>query len=176
MWILRLVLRWLDSNAEKSIILISYILMSGIIFVEVIRRFVLKEQAAWSTTVPIYLFLFITWMGCAYNVKLRTHLSFTEVRTRLSYRMQFFWLLVDAALWIGFASIVVFHTIDLTYIAYQNFSIVQGTDNVMQWWFYAATPLSWSVLVVRVLQNVWRDCRAFRAGEPLLLTQSVLGE
>ena len=32
-------LRWIDRNLEKVIITICYALMSGIIFVEVIRRF-----------------------------------------------------------------------------------------------------------------------------------------
>jgi TRAP-type C4-dicarboxylate transport system permease small subunit len=79
------VLRWLDNNAEKTIILISYVVMAGIIFVEVIRRFVFGQQAPWSSTIPIYLFLWVVWAGCAYNVKLRTHLRFEEFRSRMSY-------------------------------------------------------------------------------------------
>jgi len=83
---------------------------------------------------------------------------------------------VDAVLWIIFAAIVVFYSVELTSIAYDNFSIVQGTDNVMQWWFYVITPVSWCLLIVRALQNVWHDWQAFQVGEPFLLTQSVLGD
>lgn len=169
-------LRWLDRNVEKIIILVSYVAMAGIIFVEVIRRFAFNQQEAWSSTIPIYLFLWVTWMGCSWNVRIRTHLSFDELRTRLPRGAQFACLCLDAALWIIFASIVVFYTIEQVQLSYMNFAIVQGTDNVMQWWFYLATPFAWSLLIVRVLQNLWEDIGKLRSGEPFTITNSMLGE
>jgi len=100
MGILRAILRWFDKNAEKVIIIISYTAMSGIIFVEVIRRFVFSQQAPWSTTIPILLFLWLTWFGASYNIKKRTHLALTEIRSRLPYTMQFALLILDGILWI----------------------------------------------------------------------------
>ena len=54
-----IILRWLDDNAEKTVILVCYLSMTGIIFVEVIRRFAFGQQAPWSSTIPIYLFLWV---------------------------------------------------------------------------------------------------------------------
>jgi TRAP-type C4-dicarboxylate transport system permease small subunit len=176
MVLIRTTLSWLDRNVEKTVILVSYITMAGIIFVEVFRRFLLNEQAAWSTTIPIYLFLFVTWLGAAYNVKARTHLSFTEVRTRLPYKAQFYCLVMDAVLWIGFALVVVVYATEQVYIAYDNFSIVQGTDNVLQWWFYMIIPVAWSLLIIRVLQNLWDDWLRFQRGEPFVLQRSILDD
>ena len=44
MWLLR----WIDANVERIIILFAYFFMAGIIFVEVIRRFLFSEQVAWG--------------------------------------------------------------------------------------------------------------------------------
>jgi len=169
-------LKWLDRNIEKIVILICYTTMAGIIFVEVIRRFLLNQQAAWSTTIPIYLFLWVTWMGAAYNVRIRTHLRFDEMRVRLPYTAQFACLCLDAVLWILFAVIVVVFSIEQVQLSYDNFSIVQGTDNVMQWWFYLATPMAWTLLVVRALQNLKEDWRTYRRGESFAIQTSMLGE
>ena len=169
-------LKWLDRNAEKIVILICYFTMAAIIFVEVIRRFAFNQQAAWSTTIPIYLFLWVTWMGAAYNVKIRTHLRFDEVRVRLPYTAQYLCLLLDTVLWIVFAVIVVTFTIDQVQLSRMNFAIVQGTDHVMQWWFYLATPVAWSLLIFRALQNSWEDTRSFLRREPFTLQVSMLGE
>ena len=169
-------LRWLDRNIEKIVILICYTTMAAIIFVEVIRRFLFNEQAAWSTTIPIYLFLWVTWMGAAYNVRIRTHLRFDELRVRLSHTAQFACLCLDAALWILFAVIVVVFSIEQVQLSYDNFSIVQGTDNVMQWWFYLATPIAWTLLVVRVLQNLSEDWQTYRRGDSFVIQTSMLGE
>ena len=38
-------IKWLDDNAEKTVILVCYLVMTGIIFVEVIRRFAFGQQA-----------------------------------------------------------------------------------------------------------------------------------
>ncbi|MEO3428294.1 TRAP transporter small permease subunit [Pelagibius sp. CAU 1746] len=170
------VLRWLDANVEKIIILVCYVVMAGIIFVEVIRRFLFNEQVAWSTTVPVYLFLWIVWLGCAYNVKIRAHLRFDELRLRLPYAGQFLCLCLDALLWIAFAVIVIVYTSEQVWLSYDNFAIVQGTDDVMQWWFYMATPFAWSVLVIRVLQNFHHDLTLFRRGEPFHLKTSIFGD
>ncbi len=170
------VLNWVDRNIEKIVILICYVSMAGIIFVEVIRRFVFQSQAAWSTTIPIYLFLWVTWMGAAYNTRIRTHLRFDEVRVRLPYAGQFACLCLDAFLWIVFAAIVIFYSVEQVQLSYDNFAIVQGTDDVMQWWFYLATPIAWGLLVIRALQNLWQDIAAFRAKEPFTLQTSILGD
>lgn len=157
----------IERNIEKSVILASYASMAGIIFVEVIRRFFFNEQAPWSTTIPIYMFLWLAWMGASYNTMRRSHLRFTEVRERLPYKGQFICLLIDALCWFVMGAVVIFYSIEQVYIAYDNFAIVQGTDDVMQWWFYTATPLAWSLLLVRVIQNLRQDIRSYKAGRPL---------
>jgi TRAP-type C4-dicarboxylate transport system permease small subunit len=168
------ILRWLDRNIEKFVILICYATMAGIICEEVFRRFVLKQQAPWSTTIPIYLFLWITWIGAAYNTKLRTHLSFDEIRMRLPYKGQFACQCLDAALWIVFGLIVFVYTSKQVMLSHDNFAIVQGTDNVMQWWFYLATPLGWGLLMIRALQNLWLDIKAFREGKPFQISVALI--
>ena len=57
-----------------------------------------------------------------------------------------------------------------------NFAIVQGTDNVMQWWFYLATPVAWALLIVRVLQNMLDDLRRFARGKPFLVDIQAIGQ
>ena len=171
---LKALLRWLDKNTEKVIILITYSSMAGIIFVEVVRRFLFNEQVAWSTTIPVLLFLWVTWFGASYNIRKRTHLALTELRARMPYGMQFACFMLDAVLWIVFACIVIWFTYQQTWLAYDNFAIVGGTDDVMEWWFYLATPTAWSLIIIRVLQNLVEDIRRFRNQEPFILQASLL--
>ena len=159
--------KWLDDNIEKIIILFSYVVMTAIIFVEVIRRFAFGQQAPWSSTIPIYLFLWVTWIGCAYNCKLRSHLRFEEFRMRLPYTGQFFCLMVDHIVWIGFSILVIYYALEQVMIARDNFAIVQGTDDVQQWWFYLATPIGFGLVIYRVTRNLLEDVRKFRNREPL---------
>lgn len=168
-------LRWLDRNAERTLILFAYSGMALIIVVAVVERYVFKTQIPWSSSIPIYLFLWVTWIGCSYNVKQRSHLCFNEVRARLPYDWQFACLVLDTALWVGFGAMVTYYTAVQTGLTYRNFAIVQGTDHVMQWWFYMATPLAWTLLIFRALQNLLADLRRYVKREPFMLDVTGFG-
>lgn len=165
---------WLDRRIESTLMVTSYLMIGAIIFVEVIRRFTIGEQAPWSTTIPPFLFLIMTWVGCSYNVKLRTHLAFAEFRTAMPRVGQMACLTLDAALWIGFAWVVIVTSTRLVANSAANFQIMLGTDNVLQWWFLISVPISFLMLTGRVIENYVIDWQNFRSGEALI-TQAVIG-
>ena len=165
---------WFERNFESTVMVVSYLAIGGIIFVEGFRRFVLSQQAPWSTTLPPFLFLIMTWFGCSYNVKLRTHLAFAEFRTAMPRAGQMACLLLDTVLWIVFSWVVVVTSTRVVANSASNFQIMLGTDNIMQWWFLISVPLAFTVLVARVLENLLEDIANFRSGEPLL-RQAVIG-
>lgn len=169
------ILRWLDRNIERVFILLAYSSMALIIVFAVVQRYVFNTQIPWSGSIPIYLFLWVTWIGCSYNVRQRTHLSFNELRTRLPYKGQFACMWLDTILWLVFGALVVYFTAEQTQLAYDNFSIVQGTDNLMQWWFYCATPVAWILLMIRAVQNLVKDIGRYRRREPFLVDIQSLG-
>ena len=165
---------WLDKRIESTIMVTSYLMIGAIIFVEVVRRFTIGQQAPWSTTLPPFLFLVMTWVGCSYNVKLRTHLAFVEFRSAMGRAGQMLCLSLDAILWIGFSWVVVVTSSRLVANSASNFQIMLGTDNVLQWWFLISVPIAFMMLVGRVIENWLVDWTNYRSGEPLL-KQAVIG-
>lgn len=168
------VVPWVERNLESTVMVVSYLAIGGIIAVEVFRRFVLQQQAPWSTTLPPFLFLIMTWFGCAYNVKLRTHLAFAEFRTAMPRAGQMACLMLDAALWTVFSWVVFVTSLRVVANSATNFQIMLGTDGVMQWWFLLSVPLAFMMLVARVIENLMIDLRNFRSGAPLI-EQAVIG-
>jgi len=165
---------WVERNLESTLMVTSYLAIGFIIFVEVIRRFVFSEQFPWSTTIPGYLFLIMTWTGCSYNVRLRTHLSFSEFRSKMGRFPQLVLLCLDAVLWWGICLLVIVTATGVMANAGNNFMIVTGTDNVMVWWFMAALPLAFVLLSGRVFENLFEDIKKYRDGKPMI-EQTVLG-
>ncbi|MEO1066413.1 MAG: TRAP transporter small permease subunit [Pseudomonadota bacterium] len=165
---------WLERNLEKSIIIYTYLVIAGIIFWGVVDRFVFSNQQPWSTTIPPLLFMIMAWFGCSYNVKLRTHLSFSEFRSNMPRPAQFAVLTLDAILWFVFCVIVVTTTIRATVNSASNFQIVQGTDDTMQWWFIITVPIAFTLMAGRVMENWLIDRKNFREGNKLI-EQAVIG-
>ena len=173
MWIYRMV-PLLDRHLERTIMVYSYLAIAFIIFWGVIDRFVFSNQQPWSTTIPPLLFMIMAWFGAAFNVRLRTHLSFAEFRTIMPRWGQMACLSLDAVLWFVFAVIVVVTTSRLTALSASNFQIVLGTDNVMQWWFLLTAPMAFILMTGRVFENLADDIANWRSGEPLI-RQAVIG-
>lgn len=167
---------FLDRHLERSIVVWTYIVIAGIIFVGVLQRFIpfIPGQPAWSTTIPPLLFMIMAWFGCSFNVRLRTHLSFSEFRSSFPRGGQLACLCLDAALWFGFCVIVVTTTARVTINSYDNFQIVLGTDNVMQWWFIITVPIAFILMAGRVIENLLEDLYNYRTGKPLI-EQAVIG-
>ena len=169
-------LPWLDRHLERSIMVYSYLAIALIIFWGVIDRFIFSNQQPWSTTIPPLLFMIMAWFGAAFNVRLRTHLSFAEFRTAMPRGGQMACLVLDAVLWFIFAVIVLVTTTRLTALSASNFQIVLGTDNVMQWWFLITAPLSFVLMVARVFENLFEDIANWRSGAPLIKPAVIGGD
>ncbi|WP_420585665.1 TRAP transporter small permease [Ruegeria sp.] len=165
---------FVERHFERSVMVYSYLAIALIIFWGVIDRFVFNDQEPWSTTIPPLLFMVMAWFGASYNVRLRTHLSFSEFRTAMPRGGQLACLILDAVLWFIFAVIVIVTTTRLVALSASNFQIVLGTDNIMQWWFLLAAPLSFFLMVGRVFQNLADDLHNWKTGEPLI-KQAVIG-
>ncbi|MBY4893460.1 C4-dicarboxylate ABC transporter [Jannaschia sp. EhC01] len=178
---------FIERHLESYVMVISYLTIGGIIFFGVIQRFVpgmlgmdfsntpqWLRPWPWTTSLPPFLFLVMTWVGCSYNVKLRTHLSFNEFRTNMPRTPQMALLTLDAILWIGFSWVVVVTGSKVVANAASNFQIVPATDGLMQWWFILAVPLSFVFLVARVMENWAEDFRRYRTGEQII-EQAVIG-
>ncbi|MEM7522709.1 MAG: TRAP transporter small permease subunit [Pseudomonadota bacterium] len=166
----------IERHLEPTIMVVSYLAIGYIIFSGVVQRFYLSGQPPWSTTIPPFLFLIMAWVGCSYNVKLRTHLAFAEFRKSAPRAIQLFLLLLDALLWLGFAWIVVVTTTQETVRAAANFSIMLGTDNVMQWWFLGTVPIAFILLTARVMENAIKDLKKFRNGDEMIEAAVIGGD
>ena len=118
----------------------------------------------------------VAWIGAAYGVKIRAHLNFSEVRNVLPRNFQFVLMQIDNLLFLALATIVIFYATDLLTIQWDNGSVVPGTDTIPQWWFYLATPVGWSLLCLRVVQNMIEDVIAIRSGGPLKVQGAMMGE
>ena len=159
---------------ERTIMVTSYLAIALIIFWGVIDRFVFSNQQPWSTTIPPFLFMVMAWFGAAYNIRVRTHLSFSEFRTMMPRMGQMFCLCLDFVLWFGFALIFLITTLRVVALSASNFQIVLGTDNTMQWWFILAAPVAGVLMAARAVENLEDDIKNYRSGKPMI-KQAVIG-
>ena len=165
---------FIEKNLEKGVSVIVYLIIAAIIFWGVIDRFVFSRQWSGSTTVPPFLFMVMAWFACSYNVKLRTHLSFSEFRSKMPPTGQMAALTLDAVLWFIFCWIAITTSLRFTVLSADNFQLVDGVDDVMKWWFYITVPTAFTLMSGRVIGNWLEDWGNYRSGEQII-KQAVIG-
>ena len=176
-WIIAMIYKrvpLLDRHLERMFMVASYLAIALIIFWGVVDRFVFSNQQPWSTTIPPLLFMVMAWFGATYNVRLRSHLNFSEFRSRMGRKAQFMCLCLDNFLWMCFSIIVIVTTARAAALSASNFQIVLGTDNTMQWWFLILAPLAFVLMAARVIENFVEDIENYRTGKDLI-QQTVIG-
>lgn len=167
---------FMDKHLERGIAVTTYLIIAAIIFWGVIDRFVFSSQWSGSTTIPPYLFMIMAWFGCSYNVRLRTHLSFSEFRAKMNPPRQMAALTMDTVLWFGFCWIAITTSLKFTAYSADNFQLVDGVDNTMKWWFYITVPIAFTLMSGRVIGNWLEDWKNFKSGQPIIKTAVIGGD
>jgi TRAP-type C4-dicarboxylate transport system permease small subunit len=167
---LRRLWRWYDASFENAIMVPLYAFMTALVAVEVLRRFFLGQQATWGAPVAVYLFIWISWLGCSLGVKRGSHLAFPALRQRLSRGSQRALRCVDNALWIALCPIVLYGAVQVLQLQRDLESNITGTD-VPVWWAILVIPLAWLNIVIRAVQNIVETVRG-ETGDP---AKSIVG-
>lgn len=160
---MRTVLRTLDENGERYLMLVFYCFIVFVIVVEVIRRFVLDFSSLWGEEAARFAFIYLGWVGASYAVKQRAHIRFDIVLHLLPRRFHGYMYLFGELCTLVFAGFALYwslHTINTML----EFNALAPALRVSQAWFEAAVPLGFAMMVVRVLQSAWRDIQDIRAG------------
>ena len=149
-------IRWLDTNVERVLMLVMYVFMALIVGGEAIRRYLLGVQTQWGGTAAIHAFIFLSWLGCAYHVRRRTHIRFDGLRAKMSARAQRLALALDDVLWLVLAAIVIQHSATLVSMHMNLGATMEGTDDFPYWIAVAVVPATWALIAFRALQDlVW---------------------
>jgi TRAP-type C4-dicarboxylate transport system permease small subunit len=163
---LRNVLRAIDANGERYLLLVFYTLVVAVIGIEVIRRFVLSFSSIWGEEIARFAFIYLTWIGASAGVKNRAHIRIDLIYSWVPDRHHvWLYLLADVAT-MAFAVVAFYYSL-IPIITSLHFDNVTDGLRINRTFFLFAVPLGFAMTMVRVLQNVVRDVSDHRAGRPI---------
>ena len=158
-------LRKLDRNGERVLLLILYAFIVLVIFIEVVRRFVLLYSSVWGEETARYAFIYLVWIGAAVAVKERAHIRIDVLLHYLPPRgVAVFYLLADI-LTAVLACFAIYWSMDPVLVSWKFGNVTDGL-RIVRVWFLAAVPLGFSLVMIRLVQSIIRDLADLRAGRP----------
>ena len=160
------ILRRIERDGERWLPLWLYSFIVMVIFVEVIRRFVLSYSSVWGEETARFAFIYLVWIGAASAVRERAHIRIDVLIHYLPPRgaaaIYMFGDLITAAL----ACMAIYWSMDPVLVSLRFGSVTDGL-RISQVWFLSAVPLGFTLVMLRLLQSMVRDVRDFRARRPV---------
>lgn len=150
----------LDKLEEYTMTVLT-IIMTVLIFLQVVMRYIFKDSPAWTEELSRYIFLWAIWIGASYGVKTRSHVRLTILTSRLNSRVQDAVNVIVWFLWLGFIIFLVFKGFELvgTFLASGQTSTAM---HIPMWIAYASVPVGCTLMVFRLLQNAYYAIKKFK--------------
>ena len=161
---MRSFLSWLNDNVERVLLLWLYSYLVVVIFIEVLRRFVLAHSSLWGEETARFIFIYLVWIAAASAVRGRSHIRLDVVTLFLPVRGQaLIYILGDLATG-AIACVALYWSMAPVSISLRFGSVTEALQ-LSQALFLAAVPIGFLLVILRVVQSLVRDVRAFAAGE-----------
>ena len=155
------VLKFLDAKLEEYLMTVLTIVMTALIFLQVVMRYIFKDSPAWTEELSRYLFLWAIWIGASYGVKTQSHVRLTVLTSRLSKKVQDVINVVVWFLWLAFTIFLVTKGFELVSIFLAS-GQTSTAMHIPMWIAYASVPVGCTLMVFRLLQNAYFAIRNYK--------------
>lgn len=147
------ILAFVNNDLPAWFVKIAYSYLSLIILVEVIRRYVFSASSPWGEMTARYAFVYLSYIAAAEAIRLRKHIHINLIIDKFSKRMRSLFELYIDLLTTGLALLVIYYSIEVIRIQW-SVNIVMESADVNLAFAYAALPVGWGLLVIRISQ-IW---------------------
>ena len=131
------ILKFLNDYLEETICIILMSVMTIIIFIQVIMRYVMHNSLSWSEELARYCFIWLIYIGVAYGCKLMKYIT-----------------IVGELLVLAFAAYIVVTGVELTYKQWL-FGKASPALGVPLQYINAAPVVGFGLVVIRQIQAIW---------------------
>ena len=159
------VVKKIADNFEGYCCAVMLAVMSVVVFLQVIFRFVIKASLPWSEELSRYLLVYFTYFGCAYGIKTGAHLGVEAfvlilpktVRKAINVLVQIGGLVV-CVLILKFGADIVFSQMQSGQLS--------PAMRLPMWTIYSAIPIGMAFCVIRYAVEIVKAVQALiRPGE-----------
>ncbi|GAB6280967.1 MAG: hypothetical protein STSR0007_11010 [Thermovirga sp.] len=147
-------LRFLDGKLEEIILVPSLVFTVGLIFVQVIMRYVFHASLTWSEELARYVFVWQTWIGASFAVKHTSHIrvEFLKHFLKKRGRLRLEWLVF--VLWVGFSIFLTWKSAQITGLLFSR-NQVSPAMHIPMAWAYLSVPVGCGLMTFRLFQSMF---------------------
>jgi TRAP-type C4-dicarboxylate transport system permease small subunit len=155
---------WLERHFEEAIAGMALVMMSSLIFCQVVARYVFEKSFSWTDEIAVYCLIWFVYISASWAVRERAHIRVMSLIELMPPAVAKWSIYLSDAIWIGFAIFLTWQGILLNESLWTR-SYVSPALGIEQKWPYLIVSLGFAMMVLRLLQlyvrHIWY-------GDPLL--------
>ena len=148
------ILKFLNDYLEETICIILMSVMTIIIFIQVIMRYVMHNSLSWSEELARYCFIWLIYIGVAYGCKLMKHIKIDAALKLFPEKVRPYITIVGELLVLAFAAYIVVTGVELTYKQWLFGKASPALGGPLQY-INAAPVVGFGLVVIRQIQTIW---------------------
>ncbi len=157
------VLRFLDQHGEEYLCVVALVIMTIIIGLQVVMRYIFQSSITWSEELSRYLCIWLVFIGSSFAVRKGRHICVDALHDALPPKPALCVAIIADVLFLIFAIIVAIFGFEVLARILDSgqqspaMGVSMGT-------IYSALPIGFVLIVFRLLQSIYLKVRAYRAG------------
>ena len=159
-------LRRIDQNAERWLLLSFYVMLVISMAIEVLRREIFSYSSIWGEEIVRYSFIYLAWVGAAAAVKERGHIRIDVILEYVGPRVKALLYIFGDLVMFAVALVALYWSFETVLVSAKFGSVTHGL-RISQVWFLAAVPIGFALVVFRLVQSFIRDVNDLRHGRPV---------
>ena len=157
------VLKFLDAHVEEILCVALLAMMSVIIFVQVVARYVFSNSLSWSEELARYMFIWCIYIGISYGVKRQKHISVEAAMLLFPKKVRPYLYVVSDILFFVFACAIM-------YFGWQVVGMISASGQtspavgIPMKYLYFAPVVGFFLCAIRLIQNIIETCKKIKSG------------
>ncbi len=140
-------------NFEEYFVVWTMAVMTILVFVQVVMRYVFSNSLSWSEELARFIFMWVSWIGASYAVKERTHFRVEMFADMMKGEKRKRFELVILIVWFIFCVFMAFIGTRLIIFLMETGQISAAMEIPMSW-VYASVPVGCGLMALRLIVEI----------------------
>jgi len=150
------------NNFEEYFVVWTMAIMTILVFIQVVMRYVFSNSLSWSEEMARFIFLWLSWIGASYAVKERSHFRVEMFANMIKGKSRLYFEYLVLIIWFVFSFVLTWYGTELILFISESGQTSAAMDLPMSW-PYASVPVGCGLMCIRLLIEMYK---LYRDGMP----------
>ena len=142
-------------NIEEYFCVWTMAIMTVIVFIQVVMRYVFSNSLSWSEELARFIFLWLSWIGASYAVKERSHFRVEMFANMIKEKSRIYFEYMILIVWFAFSFFLAWQGTMLL-IFLQETGQESAAMQIPMTWPYASVPIGCVLMCLRLFVEMYK--------------------